>query len=111
MLVFMGRWQSTECGDSAERGRSPPPAGMRGAQRNFLTGKWGVFAGNWDGIRVDMDAGGMRQRPWGHFSAALTSPEGHGPGRAGILKDAGRGEILACFSKNVLFSGKRKGFL
>lgn len=103
-VCFYGEWLRTECGDGAERGRSPPPAGMRGAQRDFFMGNgedlWG-FGWPW----VDMDAGGMRRRPWGHFSAALTSPEGHGQGRAGILEDSGPAKFSVYFRKNICFCG------
>lgn len=87
----MGKMVDGRARSAGRRGARAQPAPGRDARSatGFFYGGMGRIFGDWDGIRVDLDAGGMRRRPWGHFSAALTSPEGHGRRRAGILEDAG----------------------
>lgn len=90
-VCFYGEMAAHGVREARSAGAARPRQGC--AERNrIIYGETEGICGDWDGNRVYVDAGGMRRRPWGHFSAALTSPEGRGRRRAGILKDAGLGE-------------------
>ena len=111
-VCFYGEMADGRARSAGRRGARAQPAPGRDARSatGFFYGEMGRILWGLGRHQGGHGCGRNATTVVGHFSAALTSPEGHSLGRAGILKDAGLAKFWSVFRRMYYFSGKRKEF-